>query len=72
VRSVRWALLSGILILLALVLILLAATVTSGAVDGLEIVVALILLVVSYLLQRDVRRQTMYEQPRDDEQPPSE
>lgn len=63
----RRSLIAGILVLLALVLILLAATVTSGALDGFEIAVALILLVVSYLLQRDVRKQTTYEQ-----QPPDE
>lgn len=61
----RRSLLAGILILSALVLILLVATVTSGAVDGFEIAVALILLVVSYLLQRDVREQTTYAQPPD-------
>jgi hypothetical protein len=54
----RLSLISGILIVVALVLLLLAATVTSGAIDGFEIAVALILLVASYLLQRDVRRQT--------------
>jgi hypothetical protein len=54
----RLSLIWGILIVVALVLLLLAATVTSGAIDGFEIAVALILLVASYLLQRDVRRQT--------------
>jgi hypothetical protein len=67
----RRSLFAGILVVLALVLILLAVTVTSGALDGFEIAVALILLVVSYLLQRDVRKQTTYEHPPDDEERPS-
>ena len=65
----RLSLLSGILVVVALVLVLLAATVTSGAIDGFEIGVALVLLVVSYLVQRDVRR-TTYERRPDDEPPP--
>jgi hypothetical protein len=66
----RLSLISGILVLVALVLVLLAATVTSGAIDGFEIGVALVLLVVSYLVQRDVRRRTTYERRPDDKPPP--
>ena len=46
----------GPLIVLALALILLTASVTSGATDWLEIAVALTLLVAAYLLRRNARR----------------
>ena len=50
------AYLRGPLIVLALALILLVASVTSGATDWLEIAVALTLLVAAYLLRRKARR----------------
>ena len=65
----RRSLIAGTLAVLALVLVLVAAVVTSGALDWFEIAIALVLLVASYLLQHDARRQSLYARPPDDEQP---
>ena len=61
------SLLAGTLIVLALALILLAASVTSGATDWLEIAVALTLLVAAHLLRRNARRTSVYPRTPDDE-----
>lgn len=65
------SLVAGSLVVVALALILLAAFVTSGVSDWFEIAIALVLLVSSYLLQRDARRKTVYSRPSDDKQPGS-
>ncbi|WP_320068683.1 hypothetical protein [Micromonospora sp. RTGN7] len=52
-----WA---GILAVAGLVLLAVGLTVADGAVAWLEAIVAIVLLVVSYALQRLARRETVY------------
>jgi hypothetical protein len=59
----------GCLAVLALALILLAALVTNGASDWFELAIALVLLISSYLLRRDARREAVYSRASDERQP---
>jgi multisubunit Na+/H+ antiporter MnhG subunit len=52
-----WA---GIAAVIGLILLLLGLTVSDGVVAGVEIVLAILLLVASYALQRAARRQSVY------------
>ncbi|MEU2172566.1 hypothetical protein ACH47V_30790 [Micromonospora chersina] len=53
-------LLAGLLAVVGLILLLLALTVANGAVAGVEVVLALLLLVASYAIQYAARRDTLY------------
>ncbi|PSK62474.1 hypothetical protein B0E53_05606 [Micromonospora sp. MH33] len=53
-------LLAGLLAVVGLILLLLALTVANGAVAGVEVVLALLLLVASYAIQYVARRDTLY------------
>lgn len=53
-------LLAGLLAVVGLILLLLALTVANGAVAGVEVVLALLLLVASYAIQFAARRDTLY------------
>ncbi|MFI2649888.1 hypothetical protein [Micromonospora fulviviridis] len=53
-------LLAGLLAVVGLILLLLALTVANGAVAGVEVVLALLLLVASYAIQHVARRDTLY------------
>lgn len=51
---------AGISAVAGLVLLLLGLTISDGVVAGVEVVLAVLLLVVSYALQRAARRQSVY------------
>ncbi|TDB79189.1 hypothetical protein [Micromonospora sp. KC721] len=51
---------AGILALVGLVLLVLGLTIADGPVAGLEVALAVVLLVTSYLVQRVARRETLY------------
>ncbi|TDC39029.1 hypothetical protein [Micromonospora sp. KC213] len=51
---------AGILALVGLVLLVLGLTIADGPVAGLEVALAIVLLVTSYLVQRVARRDTLY------------
>ncbi|MEU0155373.1 hypothetical protein [Micromonospora fulviviridis] len=53
-------LLAGLLAVVGLILLLLALTVANGTVAGVEVVLALLLLVASYAIQYVARRDTLY------------
>ncbi|MCP3785610.1 hypothetical protein NLX85_19805 [Micromonospora sp. A3M-1-15] len=53
-------LLAGLLAVVGLILLLLALTVANGTVAGVEVVLALLLLVASYAIQYAARRDTLY------------
>lgn len=59
-------LLAGLLAVVGLILLLLGLTVANGAVAGVEVVLALLLLIGSYAIQYVARRDTLYrdERPR--------
>jgi hypothetical protein len=59
-------LLAGLLAVVGLILLLLGLTVANGAVAGVEVVLALLLLIGSYAIQHVARRDTLYrdERPR--------
>ncbi|WP_174537198.1 DUF3040 domain-containing protein [Micromonospora chalcea] len=57
-------LLAGLLAVAGLILLLLGFTVASGTVAGVEVVLALLLLVSSYAIQRLARRETVYRDER--------
>ncbi|MGC4892943.1 hypothetical protein [Micromonospora sp. DT31] len=57
-------LLAGLLAVAGLILLLLGLTVASGTVAGVEVVLALLLLVASYAIQRVARRETVYRNER--------
>lgn len=59
-------LLAGLLAVVGLILLLLGLTVANGAVAGVEVVLALLLLIGSYAIQHVARRDTVYrdERPR--------
>ncbi|WP_433287950.1 hypothetical protein [Micromonospora sp. CA-244673] len=59
-------LLAGLLAVVGLILLLLGLTVANGAVAGVEVVLALLLLIGSYAIQYAARRDTVYrdERPR--------
>ncbi|SCL33051.1 hypothetical protein GA0070624_4636 [Micromonospora rhizosphaerae] len=52
-----WA---GILAVIGLVLLLLGLTVANGAVAGIEVALAIVLLLTSFAMQRVARRETLY------------
>ncbi|MFC0007513.1 hypothetical protein [Micromonospora siamensis] len=56
----RRLLIAGILAVAGLALLALGLTVARGTVAGVEVALAVILLVASYALQRLARRQTLY------------
>ncbi|TDC83790.1 hypothetical protein E1193_07640 [Micromonospora sp. KC606] len=56
-RRLLWA---GILALVGLVLLVLGFTVADGPIAGLEVALAIALLVTSYAVQRVARRETLY------------
>ena len=56
-RRLLWA---GILAIAGLVLLAVGLTIADGAVAWLEAIVALVLLVASYAVQRLARRETLY------------
>ncbi|MGC5020180.1 hypothetical protein [Micromonospora sp. DT47] len=62
-RRLLWA---GILALVGLVLLALGLTIADGALAGIEVAVAIALLVASYAVQSVARRETLY---RDDAEP---
>ncbi|MFI5837490.1 hypothetical protein ACIA5A_27815 [Micromonospora sp. NPDC051300] len=49
-----------LLAVVGLILLLLGLTVANGTVAGVEVVLALLLLVASYAIQRVARRETVY------------
>ncbi|KAB1907019.1 hypothetical protein [Micromonospora sp. AMSO31t] len=53
-------LLAGLLAVVGLILLLLGLTVANGAVAGVEVVLALLLLIGSYAIQYAARRDTLY------------
>ncbi|MFE9959670.1 hypothetical protein [Micromonospora sp. NPDC005299] len=53
-------LLAGLLAVVGLILLLLGLTVANGAVAGVEVVLALLLLIGSYAIQYVARRDTLY------------
>ncbi|MEU1763027.1 hypothetical protein [Micromonospora sp. NPDC005652] len=57
-------LLAGLLAVVGLILLLLGLTVATGTVAGVEVVLALLLLVTSYAIQRVARRETVYQNER--------
>lgn len=57
-------LLAGLLAVAGLILLLLGLTVATGTVAGVEVVLALLLLVSSYAIQRLARRETVYRDER--------
>ncbi|MCZ7437801.1 hypothetical protein O7598_15440 [Micromonospora sp. WMMC241] len=59
-RRRKRLLLAGLLAVVGLILLLLGLTVANGAVAGVEVVLALLLLVASYAIQRVARRETVY------------
>jgi hypothetical protein len=56
----RRLLLAGLLAVVGLILLLLGLTVANGAVAGVEVVLALLLLIGSYAIQYAARRDTLY------------
>ncbi|MFG2052626.1 hypothetical protein ACGFI9_01225 [Micromonospora sp. NPDC048930] len=56
-RRRLWA---GLLAVVGLALLLIGLTVANGTVAWVEVVLALVLLVASYTLQRMARRETLY------------
>ncbi|MEV0002680.1 hypothetical protein AB0H28_10380 [Micromonospora sp. NPDC050980] len=59
-RRRRRLLAAGLLAVVGLILLLLGLTVADGAVAGVEVVLALLLLVASYAVQRVARRETVF------------
>ncbi|QLQ40439.2 hypothetical protein [Micromonospora robiginosa] len=59
-RRRKRMLLAGLLAVVGLILLLLGLTVANGPVAGVEVVLALLLLVASYAIQRVARRETVY------------
>nr|WP_204342792.1 hypothetical protein [Micromonospora terminaliae] len=57
-------LLAGLLAVVGLILLLLGLTVANGAVAGVEVVLALLLLIASYAIQHVARRNTLYRDER--------
>ncbi|MEU4483087.1 hypothetical protein AB0F68_34295 [Micromonospora sp. NPDC023966] len=57
-------LLAGLLAVVGLILLLLGLTVANGAVAGVEVVLALLLLIGSYAIQYAARRDTLYRDER--------
>ncbi|MGC4891774.1 hypothetical protein [Micromonospora sp. DT227] len=57
-------LLAGLLAVVGLILLLLGLTVANGPVAGVEVVLALALLVASYAVQRVARREIVYRDER--------
>ncbi|MET7969358.1 hypothetical protein [Micromonospora sp. NPDC005305] len=57
-------LLAGLLAVVGLILLLLGLTVANGAVAGVEVVLALLLLIGSYAIQYAARRDTLYREGR--------
>ncbi|MGY0007199.1 hypothetical protein [Micromonospora sp. I033] len=57
-------LLAGLLAVVGLILLLLGLTVANGAVAGVEVVLALLLLIASYAIQHVARRDTLYRDER--------
>ena len=57
-------LLAGLLAVVGLILLLLGLTVANGTVAGVEVVLALALLVTSYAIQRVARREIVYRDER--------
>ncbi|MEU7574957.1 hypothetical protein [Micromonospora sp. NPDC049240] len=57
-------LLAGLLAVVGLILLLLGLTVANGTVAGVEVVLALALLVASYAIQRVARREIIYRDER--------
>ncbi|AXO34368.1 hypothetical protein [Micromonospora sp. B006] len=57
-------LLAGLLAVVGIILLLLGLTVATGTVAGVEVVLALLLLVSSYAIQRLARRETVYRDER--------
>ncbi|WP_089155948.1 hypothetical protein [Micromonospora sp. NBS 11-29] len=53
-------LLAGLLAVVGLILLLLGLTVATGTVAGVEVVLALLLLIASYAIQRVARREVVY------------
>ncbi|NES13145.1 MULTISPECIES: hypothetical protein [Micromonospora] len=60
-RRLLWA---GVLAVVGLALLLLGLTVANGALAWTEVVLALILLVLSYAVQRMARRESLYRRDR--------
>jgi hypothetical protein len=56
-RRLLWA---GILAVIGLVLLALGLTIADGALAGIEVAVAIALLVASYAVQHVARRETLY------------
>ncbi|MET8087653.1 hypothetical protein [Micromonospora sp. NPDC005194] len=61
----RWQLWAGVLALVGLVLLVIGLTVADGVAAWVEVLVAILLLVTSYVVQHLARRDTVY---RHDEQ----
>ncbi|MGC4807872.1 DUF3040 domain-containing protein [Micromonospora sp. DT233] len=59
-RRRRWLLWAGILAIAGLVLLVVGLTVADGAVAWLEAIVAIVLLLASYAVQRLARKETLY------------
>ncbi|MET8837694.1 hypothetical protein ABZV78_27780 [Micromonospora sp. NPDC004540] len=57
-------LLAGLLAVVGLILLLLGLTVANGAVAGVEVALALLLLIASYAIQYAARRNTLYRDER--------
>ncbi|MEU8072763.1 MULTISPECIES: hypothetical protein [unclassified Micromonospora] len=57
-------LLAGLLAVVGLILLLLGLTVANGTIAGVEVALALLLLVASYAIQRVARRETVYRDER--------
>ncbi|MFC0033369.1 hypothetical protein ACFFMM_27985 [Micromonospora chaiyaphumensis] len=57
-------LLAGLLAVVGLILLLLGLTVANGAVAGVEVALALLLLIASYAIQHVARRNTLYRDER--------
>ncbi|MCI4066966.1 hypothetical protein MRQ36_32145 [Micromonospora sp. R77] len=60
-RRLLWA---GILAVVGLVLLLVGLTVADGALAGIEVVLAILLLVASYAVQHLARRESLYDDRR--------
>ncbi|MFR9777172.1 hypothetical protein ACL02O_14055 [Micromonospora sp. MS34] len=60
-RRLLWA---GVLAVVGLALLLIGLTIANGTLAWVEVVLALVLLVASYALQRMARRQTLYRHDR--------
>lgn len=60
-RRLLWA---GILAVVGLVLLLVGLTVADGTLAGIEVVLAILLLVASYVVQHLARREALYDDRR--------